>query len=461
MTSQDIDQFIQSRLYESASLYERYINPQFLRVLRTIGFHRVYTKGEGAYLYDADGKKYLDFLSGFGVFNTGRNHPVIREALKDCLDQSTANMVQMDCPIRSGLLAEALIKRSPEGIDTVYFCNSGAEAIEGAIKLAKGATGRPRILSCDGAFHGLTTGALALNNDTHFREGFGDLLPGVCHIPFNNLNALEEELAFKDVAAFVVEPIQGKGVHIPDSDYLSKAKDLCNRYGTLLIVDEIQTGLGRTGRFFTFQYESVVPDIITLAKGLSGGYVPLGAILTRRSLFLKVFSSMERSVIHSSTFKENDLAMTAGLATLRVIDDEKLSERADMIGKLLLNKLKDLQGRFELLHKVRGRGLMIALEFGKPESLKLRTAWTLIQKGKKGLFAQMVVMALLDRHNILCQVAGHDMEVIKLLPPLIITEKEVDTFIESLSQVLEDCHKFPGALWDFGFALAKNTLKSK
>ncbi len=457
--SHNIDQSIPSRLHESASLYEKYINPQFVRVLKTIGFHRVYTKGEGAYLYDADGKKYLDFLSGFGTFNAGRNHPVIREALKDCLDQSTANMVQMDCPIRSGLLAEALIKRSPEGIDTVYFCNSGAEAIEGAIKLAKGATRRPRILSCDGAFHGLTTGALSLNNDTHFREGFGDLLPGVCHVPFDDLKALEKELAMKDVAAFVVEPIQGKGVHIPDSSYLKEAKNLCNRYGSLLIVDEIQTGLGRTGRFFAFGHDTVVPDIITLAKSLSGGYVPVGAVLTRRNHFLKVFSSMERSVVHSSTFKENDLAMTAGLATLQVIDDEKLSERADVMGKLLLDKLKVLQNSFELLHEVRGKGLMIALEFGKPKSLKLKTAWTLIQKGKKGLFAQMVVMALLDRHNILSQVAGHDLEVIKLLPPLIITEKEVDSFIESLSQVLEDCHKFPGALWDFGLTLTKNTLR--
>ena len=459
--SQNIDQSIQSRRHESASLYEKYINPQFLKVLKTIGFHRVYTKGEGAYLYDADGKKYLDFLSGFGVFNTGRNHLVIREALKDCLDRLTANMVQMDCPIRSGLLAEALIKRSPEGIDTVYFCNSGAEAIEGAIKLAKGATRRPRILSCDGAFHGLTTGALSLNSDAHFREGFGPLLPGVCHVPFNDLKVLEEELAMKDVAAFVVEPIQGKGVHIPDSGYLKEAKDLCDRYGSLLIVDEIQTGLGRTGRFFAFEYDKVIPDIITLAKGLSGGYIPIGAVLTRRSHFLKVFSSMERSVVHSSTFKENDLAMTAGLATLKVLDDEKLSERADRMGHLLLCKLKDLQDRFQLLQDVRGKGLMIALEFGKPESLKLKTAWKLIQKGKKGLFAQMVVMALLDRHHILCQVAGHDLEVIKLLPPLVITEKEVDTFIKSLSQVLEDCHKFPGALWDFGLTLAKNTLKSR
>lgn len=456
-----VKKLVDSRIGENYELHDKYVNPQFVKVLRTIGFDKIYAKGDGAYLYDMDGNEYLDFLSGYGVYNVGRNHPVIREAIKEVIDEPSANLIQMDCSIYSGLLAEELIKLSPDHIDTVYFTNSGTEAVEGAIKFARGYTQRPRIVHCNKAFHGLTTGSLSVNGDFHFREGFGDLLPTTA-IPFNDLEALEKELSKKDVAAFIVEPIQGKGVNIPDADYFKGVRDLCDKYGTLLITDEIQAGLGRTGKLFAMEHFGVWGDIITISKALSGGYIPVGAILTRRDIYKKVFSSMERSVVHSSTFKENHLAMTAGLASLHVLREQKLIENSEKMGQLFLDKLQPLVDKYELFKEVRGKGLMIALEFASPsKSMKLKMAWKLIQAANKGLFAQMVVMPLLDRHRILTQVAGHAVDIVKILPPLIITEKEVNYFVESLDSVLTDCHKFPGAMWDFGSSLVKHALKDK
>ncbi|MDH4128726.1 MAG: aspartate aminotransferase family protein [Spirochaetota bacterium] len=456
-----VKQMVDSRRSENYELHEKYINPQFVKVLRTIGFDRGYIKGEGAFLYDANGQRFYDFLSGYGVFNMGRNHPVIKNAIKEMIDEPAAHLVQMDCSVYAGLLAEELIKLCPSNIGKVYFTNSGTEAVETAIKFARGATRRSRIIHCDKAFHGLSMGSLSINGDNHFREGFGDLLPGTTKIPFNDLSALEKELSSKDVAAFIVEPIQGKGVNIPDSNYLPEAQKLCKKYGTLFVIDEIQTGLGRTGKLFAFEHWGVEPDIITIAKALSGGYIPVGAALYTNDIYNKIFTRMDRSVVHSSTFKQNYLAMSAGLASLHVIKEEKLIENAEKMGNLFLEKLKPIQEKFELFKSVRGKGLMIALEFADPKSIKLKVAWKVIQAAQKGLFAQMVVMPLLEKHKILTQVAGHEVDVVKLLPPLVITENEVDYFVKALDNVLIDCHKFPGAIWDFGSSLVKHALKDK
>ena len=456
----DILSLLRDRQNQNLELHSEHLNPQFARVLKTIGFDRSYVRGEGPYLYDAEGRRTVDFLSGYGVFNMGRNHPAVRKALEDFLGAEHASLVQMEAPLLSGLLAEALKARCPDSLERVFFTNSGAEGIETAIKFARRATGRPRLLHCEHSFHGLTTGALALNGEAWFREGFDPLLSAT-EIPLNDTDALERELSKGDVAAFVIEPIQGKTVHVADDDYLRAASELCLRHGTLLVLDEVQCGLGRSGKLFAFEYSGIVPDILVIAKALSGGYVPVGAVLTRREIHDTVFSSMDRSVVHSSTFGQNALAMVAGLASLQVIDDEHLTERAAKLGARLLSGLKELGERYEFIRDVRGRGLMIGIEFGRPHSLKLKVAWDVVNKVNKSLFCQAIVIPLLSDHNILTQVAGRDTPIIKLIPPLVISEEDVDHFLEAFDDVVRRAHRFPGPIWEVTSRLAKFAMRRK
>jgi ornithine--oxo-acid transaminase len=445
------------RAGENYDLHGRYVNPQVPRVLKTLGFDRIYQRAEGCYLYDDAGNRYLDMLAGFGVHGVGRNHPVVRQALHDLLDAELADMVQFDAPLLAGLFAERLLQKAP-GLDRVFFCNSGSEAVEAALKFARAATGRPRIVFLDHAYHGLTAGALSVNGAEEFRKGFGPLLPAT-PIEIGDLDALRRELKKGDVAAFLVEPIQGKGVHIPPPGFLAAAQQELRHYGALLICDEVQTGIGRTGRFFGYEHEGVDPDIVTVAKALSGGFVPIGATLAKREVFDKVFSSMDRVFVHASTFMGNAMAMTAGLATLAIVEDEGLVANAERIGRLLVESLRAVASRYELIADIRGRGLMIGIEFGRPKSLKLRAGWSMLQAARRGLFAQLVVVPLFTRHRILTQVAGDHIDVVKLLPPLVISETEVKMFVDAFVDVMDDAHTGGGLLWDFGRTLVGQAIR--
>ena len=323
----DVAALLNDRRGENFALHNRLMDPQLARILKTLGFDRLYVGGEGCYLVDDRGERYLDMLSGFGVFALGRSHPTVKAALHQALDLNLPNMVQIDCALLPGLLAEELVGRSHPGIQRAFFCNSGAEAIETAVKFARRATGRPRIVGCDHAFHGLTTGALSLNGGDDFREGFGPLLPGSTRIPFGDLDALRRELRTGDVAALVVEPMQGKGVYLAPERYWRAAQDLCRAHKTLLVADEVQTGLGRTGRFFAHEHWGLQPDLITVSKALSGGYVPVGAVLSTDEVFMATYRSVDRALVHSSTFGRNQLAMVAGLATLAAFDEEDIVDR--------------------------------------------------------------------------------------------------------------------------------------
>jgi len=428
------------------------------RALGTFEFERFYEKGEGCYLIDDEGRRYLDFLSGFGVFALGRGHPAITGALHDALDADLPNLVQVDCALLAGILAEQLVARSHSGIERVHFTNSGAEAIEAAIKFARATTKRTRILYCDRAFHGLTTGALALNGGQEFRTGFGPLLPGCEMIPFGDVRALARELRRGDVAAFVTEPIQGQGVNMAPDDFWGEAESLCRRYRALMVLDEAQTGLGRTGTFFCHEQFGITPDIITVSAALSGGYVPLGAMLSSAEVSDSVFSSMDRAVVHTSTSGMNQLAMVAGLATLQAIDDEDILDRVQRTGEAFRNALDRLVHQHEFLHEVRGRGLMIGLVFGDPEATALRMRFRMVEAVRPALFSQMVVVPMFQRHQILTQVAADNMNVVKLLPPLVAGEKEVERFTQALDDVLSSAGRGSGLLFEFGKTMAKGTL---
>lgn len=456
----DLRALLAERGGERYELHARHLNHQLPRMLHTIGFDRTYVRAEGAHFWDAEGNDYLDMLAGFGVMGLGRHHPVVRKALHDVLDAQLADLTRFDCAPLPGLLAERLLAHSPH-LDRVFFGNSGTEAVETALKFARYATGRPRIVYCAHAFHGLTTGSLSVNGEKGFRDGFAPLLPDTA-IELGDLDALERELRRGDVAGFVVEPIQGKGVQEAPPGFLRAAQDLLHRHGALLIADEVQTGLGRTGDFYAYQHEDgVEPDLVCVAKALSGGYVPVGATLGKDWIFKKVYSSMDRVLVHSASFGSNAQAMAAGLAVLAVMEAEDTVAHVRRTGGLLASRLRELVPRYELLKEIRGRGLMIGIEFGRPSSLGLRSRWTMLQAARKGLFAQMVVVPLLQRHHILTQVSGDHLEVIKLIPPLIIDETDVDRFVTAFTAVMDDAHGGGGLMWDFGKTLVKQAVAQR
>jgi ornithine--oxo-acid transaminase len=461
MSTFDVRALLDARGGEAFALHERYLNPQMPKVLRTIGFDRDYVRAEGAYLFDRHGERYLDFLAGFGVFALGRCHPVIEQALHDAIALELPNLVQMECQPLSGLLAEALVARMPNDSYRCFFTNSGAESVETVLKFVRCATGRGRVLFADHAFHGLTTGALALNGGREFRDRFGKLLPGCSSVPFGDLDALARELRAGDVAAFVVEPIQGKGVFVAPDGYLAAAAELCHQRGALIAIDEVQTGLGRTGTFFAFEQSNVEPDLVTVAKALSGGYVPVGAVIAKSAVIEAVFDKMDRAVVHSSTFGQNVLAMTAGLATLHTIDAESIVERAKTTGDALIAGLRTVAERHEVVHEVRGRGLMIGIEFSRPRSVRLRAQWTLLETMRTGLFTQLVVVPLFRDHGILTQVAGDHQNILKILPPLITSETQAKEFITAFDDVLDQLERSVGLLVGVGRSLALPALRAR
>jgi ornithine--oxo-acid transaminase len=345
-------------------------------------------------------------------------------------------------------------------MDAVFFANSGADAVDTAIKFARYATRRPRVVYLDHAFHGLTLGTLSINGGEAFKKGFEPLIPGTVMVEMNDLAALERELRKGDVAAFIVEPIQGKGVYIPNDDYLPEAQRLCRKYGTLFICDEVQVGLGRAGKFLCCEHWNLEPDMVTIAKSLGGGYVPVSAVIMRRWIHDKVFGSLKRAQVHSTTFGQNDMAMAAGLATLYVMDQERIVERSATVGTKLLARLAALKDRYEMIADVRGKGLIIGIEFRPPSNLALRAAWTALEAAEKGLFAQLVVMALIRDHRILTQVGGPGVNIIKLLPPLIIGDEEVEMIVSAFEAVMAETTDIRGRVWGTSAELIRHAMSS-
>ena len=460
MSGFDIKEIVAQRLGENYELHEKYVNPTLVKVFRTIGFDKVYARAKGQYLWDKEGNRYLDLLSGFGVFSIGRNHPKVAQVIRDVLDLDLPNMVQMDCSFLSGLLAEALVKRCPPHLEAVFFCNSGTEAVEASLKFARAATGRNKFAYLDLGWHGLSLGSLSIMGNDEFREGFGEMLEGV-RVPYGDLEALERALSKKDVACLAVECIQGKGVRIPADDYLPGAQALCRKYGTLFFCDEVQTGYGRTGKLFAFQHWNLEPDIVSTSKALSGGYVPVGAMVTRRWIYQKLFHRMDRCWVHSSSFGRNNLGMAVGLATLHILEEENLIERSAVQGQKLIDAISALRSKHEVLMEPRGKGCMIGIEFQEPSSLRLKMAWKMVHAAHDGLFAQMVVMPLLQKHRMLTQVSGSHGDIIRILPPFVITDEDIREFVAALDSVLSDCHKLPGPMWDLGANLVKAALANK
>ena len=428
-------------------LYYQHVNPVQMDMLGIIGFDRRFIKGKGAYVWDNKGAKYLDFLSGFGIFNMGRNHPTIKKVVREYLSLDDPWKLAMGTNRLAGFLAEALLNKVPH-LDKVYFANTGTECVETALKFCRTATGKETVVYANNGFHGLTYGSLSMNGSQKFRKGFGRFLPGTKNVPLNDLDRLKQVFDKEDVAGVILEPIQGKGVYPAHEEYLLGVQRLCKKHHAVMILDEIQTGMGRTGTLFCYQHISdLEPDMVLVSKSLSGGMVPVGAVLMREHIYKSVYSSLDRGKIHSSTFGEGGLAMACGLASLHVIESESLSEHAEQIGTYLLQELQRMVSRYKFLKEVRGKGLMIGIEFENPPSIPLKPAWHFTHLGKQSLFPQSVIMPLIEQHHILTQVAAHNVDIIKILPPLTINKKDADWFLDSFRQTLNQIETFSGPVW--------------
>ena len=443
-----------------AGLYERYVNPQWVRLLDVLQMNVSYTRCSGAELHTADGRRILDFNSGYCVHNIGHNHPRAVAALKDELDKAGPAMLQSHVAELAGELAAALCELAGGRLGKAFFGSSGSEGIEAAIKFARAHTGRPGILCAAGGFHGLTCGALSLMSNSFWKEGFGSLLPNIDFIPYGDTEGLEGKLASKSYAAFIVEPIQGEGgVLMPPQEYLSTVQLLCRRYHTLFVLDEVQTGLYRTGPFLAAHHFGVEPDMVVLAKALSGGLVPCSAVLMSDAVCGSVFSSLQRALIHTSTFSENGLAMRAGLVTLDILKDERLGRRAATSGENLRRTLEERLAKYEMISEVRGLGLLNAIEFRAPRSLKLRMPFEAFAKIHPAIFGQIVVMRMFRDHGILCQICGNNFMVLKISPPLAIDDAQLDQFVRAIEQIVDSMHS-SSRFWSEGLGLAKRVITS-
>ncbi len=452
---------LQVDLSERASTrYAQWVNPEWVRLLDLLQMNVCYERCVGAELFTDDGRRILDFLSGYCVHNVGHNHPQVVRALRTELERCGPAMIQTHVADLAGELAEKLCDRAGGRLAKAFFCSSGSEGVEAAIKFARAHTHRASILAAEHAFHGLTCGALSLMSDKFWSEGFGPLLPETSVIPFGDLEALERELKTKRYAAFIVEPVQSEaGVRIPGAEYLGNAESLCRRHGTLFVLDEVQTGMYRTGAFLAAHHFGVEPDVVILAKAMSGGLVPCGAVLMSDAVCNSVYSSLPRAFVHTSTFSENSLAMRAALATLEVLEEHELGQRSIEAGKYLQAQLSEALRNFEMVKEVRGVGLLMGIEFQAPRQLRLRIPYEGFGAVHPAMFGQIVVMRLFRDFGFLTQICGNNFMVLKVAPPLIATDAQLDSFVVAIRDVVEIAHS-PGVFWSEALGLARRAFRS-
>lgn len=440
-----LEQALDMQQNEIRELHSQYQNASLVTLLSLINFDKKFVKAQGVTLYDEEGQEYLDFLGAYGALNLGHNPPEIMAVLEKV--QTLPNLLQASLNGVAAALAHNLALVTPGNLQRSFFCNSGAEAVEGALKLARIATGRSQFIFCKNSFHGKTFGALSVTGRNKYQQPFSPLLADCVAIPFNDLAALEQKLHTQETAAFIVEPIQGEGGIIePQPGYLAKAKKICAQYGALLIADEVQTGLGRTGTLFASDSEDLVPDILCLAKSLGGGIVPIGAYITSDEIWRKAYGTMDKALLHTSTFGGNTVACAVALKTLQILVEQDFSRQAKEKGIYLLQHLQQLKVKYPLLKDVRGRGLMIGLEFQQPEARQgkysFKFTMNAIQKLAQEYMGSLVAGELFNQHQIVTAYTLNNPNVIRLEPPLTITTEQLDTLVVAIEAVLEKHSSF-------------------
>jgi len=400
--------------------YQKYVNPLQAALLKIGGFDHIETTASGCVITDESGHEYIDCLGGFGVFSLGHRHPAVVQAVKDQLDKMPmSSKTFLNKPLAD--LAELLAELTPGDLQYTFMCNSGTEAVEGALKIARMATGRTEVVSTSGSYHGKTMGALSATGRDVYRAPFQPLVPGFITVPWDDIDALNAAVTDK-TAAVIIEPVQGEGgIRLPSDDYLPAIRRICTERGALLIVDEVQTGLGRTGKMFAVEHWDVQPDILTLAKALGGGVFPVGAFISTEAVWDKVFR--ENPFIHSSTFGGGEAACAAALASLKVITSDRLDLRSAEYGSYFLHQLVSLQlANADLLVETRGLGLMIGVEFADADIAKL-------------------VIGSLANRGVVAAYTLNNPNVIRLEPPLIIEKEQIDYVAAAFRGALADARQ--------------------
>ncbi len=416
--------------------YKEHINPGLVALLGLLDADKRFVRASGVSIWDENGNEYLDFLGAYGAMNTGHNHPRILEALEKV--KGAPNMFQASLNCMAAALARDLALVTPGDLRRTFFCNSGAEAVECALKLARASTRKQVLLYCERSFHGKSFGALSVTGRMKYREPFAPLLPGTEMVPFGDVQKLEERLGTGDVAAFIVEPVQGEaGVIVPPDGYLKAARELCTRHGALLIADEIQTGFGRTGYLFACEHDGVAPDILCLAKSLSGGLIPIGACIATAEVWDRAYGGLDRALLHTSTFGGNAWACAAGIASLQVIIEEDLPAKAAANGRYFLDELRKLQNEHPVIKEVRGRGLLIGIEFEKPaQGVMDKLTGGKINKLSEEYVGALVTGELLNTHRVITAFTFNNPSVIRMEPPLTVTRGQIDSVLESIKDVV-------------------------
>jgi ornithine--oxo-acid transaminase len=443
----------------STQLYEEHVNPQWVRLLELLRMNVSYRKCLGTELFTTEGEVYLDYLSGYCVYNVGHNHPQIVQAVKDELDRSGPSMLQSHIPELAGELAGRLCRLAGGRVTRAFFPSSGSEGVEAAIKFSRATTKRNGILYAENGFHGLTCGALSLMSNEFWREGFGPLLEDTQAVPFGSIEALEKQLKTRKFASFISEPIQSEaGINLSTREYMQKAQELCRKYGTLFVLDEVQTGLHRTGPFLAAHHYGVEPDMVILAKAMSAGLIPVGAVLMTDEICDSVYSSLKKAFIHTSTYSENGLAMRAALTTLDVLESQQLGAESTQKGEYLRTKLNERLSRHDMFKEVRGEGLLNGIEFKAPTSMAMKMSFAAFKTIHPAMFGQMLVMRLFRNEKILTQICGNNFMVLKVAPPLVVTEAQMDRFVDAIDKGMEEIHG-SGAFWTEALGLARRAAK--
>lgn len=433
--------------HPSVETYARHVNPAFVKLLGLLGYGRVFERARGTRVWDHEGREYLDLLAGFGATSLGHRHPALVEKLTQELSTARPDLVHVG---PSPAMAELAAELAAPPLECVLFSTSGGEAVEAAMKLARAATGRPGLIYCRDGFHGTGLGALSVMGHPRLRAPFEPLLADMKPVPFGDLEALRGALDSR-VGAFLLEPIQGEGgVRLPPPGYLSEARRLCARNGSLLILDEVQTGLGRTGSLYAYQAEEVVPDALVLGKALGGGMLPVSAVLTTRKLHQKAYGTMDRFDLHGSTYAGYALGCAAARATLSVLRQEGLVERSAERGQQLLEGLRRRLDGHPMVRDIRGRGLLVGIELGPTHPFKRAVA--------RNVFGQWLALRLLER-GFLCQPAALRWDVLKVEPPLTIEPDEVDRAVEAIGDVLDAYRRLFPLLHDLGRRLGRQFLR--
>lgn len=411
------------------SISRNSLNKKLTELLEALNCDKIYAEADNCVIMDTDNKKYIDFIGAYGAMNLGNNNPYVKKALDKVKDK--LNLAYIGINPYEAALADNLVKMTRHQLERVFFCNSGSEAVESALKLARAATGRSRILYCENSYHGKSFGALTVTGQVHYRQKFEPLVPDMDQLPFGDLAALEQELA-KGAAAFIVEPIQGEGgVIMAPANYLKEVRALCEKYGVLLILDEVQTGFGRTGSFFAYEQEDMVPDILCLAKSLGGGVIPVGACISKGWVYEKAYGEQSTCMLHSSTFGGNTYACAAGIAAIEGIVKEELVKQCREKGEFLISELRRLKENYYGIRDVRGRGLMIGVEF--EDKIAAGQEGSVLPFNSYGAY---IASSLLNEYGIITAYSTNNGNLIRLEPPLTITYEQLESLLSALRNLL-------------------------